>query len=154
MPSVTCVAWRIRNATWSPQYAACGHVPTTQRELQLLWFTLFTPYYSSLSVWHDASTLWHDAFTLWHDYLNAQPVGTCLQPGANCDYYGSLLRISLSSPLSPWTVMDVSLASEGVGRGKEVKVLRRRTCEGFRSQGLWLSLGIHDAWLMMYTHLY
>jgi len=69
-------------------------------------------------------------------------VGTCIQPGANCDYAGSLLRLSLSSPLSPWTVVDVSLRTElraqlgGVQRAaedgaKQVTVIRQRTCSGF-----------------------
>ena len=84
--------------------------------------------------------------------------------GANCDYNAEVLRVSLSSPLSPWTVLDVSLkgSSEAGGAvtlcaggqagmpgdgngghkgrgqwgggGKTVTVLRQRECKGFRSQ--------------------
>lgn len=69
-------------------------------------------------------------------------VGTCIQPGANCDYAGSLLRLSLSSPLSPWTVVDVSLRTKSRAQlagvhsaaeegAKQVTVIRQRTCAGF-----------------------
>ena len=33
------VTWRIHIVTWLPQCAARGYVPTTRRELRLLWFT-------------------------------------------------------------------------------------------------------------------
>jgi protease II len=75
--------------------------------------------------------------------LPDEPVGTCIQPGANCDFHGTQLRLSLSSPLSPSTVVDVSLSDPpeemggkgGAGRGgKRVAVLRSRSCVGFNPQ--------------------
>jgi len=75
--------------------------------------------------------------------LPDEPVGTCIQPGANCDFHGTQLRLSLSSPLSPSTVVDVSLSDTpeemggkgGAGRGgKRVAVLRSRSCVGFNPQ--------------------
>jgi hypothetical protein len=69
-------------------------------------------------------------------------IGTCIQPGANCDYHGSTLRLSLSSPLSPWTVVDVSLRAESralqnrsehavESAQKQVEIVRQCECEGF-----------------------
>ena len=170
---------------------------------------------------------------MWHDPLNMQPVGTCLQPSANCNYYGlhsSLPTIVHSlcdmthphcdmthshcdmtpSMRSPWVraynpartattmvhsfgyrslphslrglwwmcrwlqrewagakrsrccggararALDLKVCdyhSESMTRDlwcTHIYIRQRRTCEGFRSQDLWLSLVIHGLWLMTY----
>ena len=69
--------------------------------------------------------------------VNSVRVGTCIQAGANCDFWGSQVRLTLSSPVTPPTVLDVSLRKGGEGGGagrRVVTVVQRGRCTGFRAE--------------------
>ncbi|EKX54968.1 hypothetical protein GUITHDRAFT_131936 [Guillardia theta CCMP2712] len=69
--------------------------------------------------------------------------GTAVRPGANCDYAGKTLRVSVSSPLVPWKEFDVSLAD------RTLSLLQEQVCPGLPAgwqEGYDCKLELAESW--------